>query len=75
MENTCIFKERGLFIKYNPTKMYSKNYMEEMELEFFPCCYLVYIEPFDRIKLKDFLEMNNKELSSYLNNIRKNQLV
>lgn len=74
MENTCIFKERGLFIKYNPTKMYSTNYMEEMELEFFPCCYLVYIEPFDRIKLKDFLEMNNTELSSYLNNIRKNQL-
>lgn len=70
MEDTCVFKERGIFIQYDYVGLYDIN---NIDLLFFPCCYYAtenHQYPFGRIKVNEFLNLPNDKLLEYLNNIR-----
>lgn len=74
MEDTCIFKEKGLFLQfdYQPAEC-----MENQLIGFYPCCYYAgcnHNSPFDEITVKEFLDIPTDKVLDFMNNIRKNKL-
>lgn len=74
MEDTCIFKERGLFLQYSYIKGKS---IDSQRIAFFPCCYYAgcnHESPFGEITVRDFLDMPTDKVLDFMNNMRKNKL-